>query len=95
MGLQIIRVTFPFYFLYCFLQILGDCMRGTGESRAPMLIVLLNICLIRTVLLFIIVPNLQTVQSVAMCYPITWTLTSVGMILYYRRYRRREIMKKK
>ena len=92
LGQQIVRVTFPFYFLYCFLQILGDCMRGTGESKVPMRIVLVNICIVRTLLLFLIVPRMPQVQSVAVCYPLTWGLSAVCMVLYYYRYVRKELL---
>ena len=91
LGLNVIHITFPFYFLYCFLQVLGDAMRGAGESRGPMRIVLLNICLIRTALLFLIVPRIGRIEGVALCYPITWALTAAGMALYYRRFRRERL----
>lgn len=83
LGCSIIRVTFPFYFLYCILQILGDSMRGCGEVKKPMLIVMTNICVIRTILLFIIVDSFGTVQSVAAVYPITWFLTAISMSICY------------
>ena len=60
-----------------------------GESRLPMLIILLNLCVVRTVLLFIIVPRMQNVQGVAMCYPITWVLTALCMPAGYLRYWKR------
>ena len=85
LGLQIISVTFPFYFIYCFLQIPGDAMRGLGESRKPMLIVVSNICLVRTLLLFMIVPRWQDVRGIAICYPVTWALTALAMMLLWRR----------
>ena len=85
LGLQIISVTFPFYFVYCFLQIPGDAMRGLGESSKPMLIAVSNICLVRTLLLFLIVPRWQDVRGVALCYPATWALTALGMMIMWRR----------
>lgn len=90
LGKQIIRVTFPFYFMYSILQIVGDSMRGVGKSRVPMLIVLINLCLIRTLLLFIVVPRIPGLSGVAACYPVTWTLTSVCMAIYYIRFHRRK-----
>ncbi len=80
LGLRILLTTFPFYFLYCFLQIPGDALRGLGESRLPMLVVTANMCLVRTALLFIIVPRFTDVRGVAMCYPITWALTGASMM---------------
>lgn len=82
-GVQIIQVTFPFYFIYPIFQILGDSLRGMGKVSQPMVIVLINICIIRTILLFIIVPLYPTIRGVAMTYPMTWGLTSICMAVYY------------
>ncbi len=92
LGCQIISVTFPFYFIYPIFQVFGDSMRGVGKSKMPMLIVLLNICLIRTALLFVIVPQAPSVTGVAVVYPITWALTSICMVLYYILFHRRRGM---
>ena len=88
LGQQIIGVTFPFYFIYPVFQIFGDSMRGVGKSRIPMLLVLLNICLVRTALLFIIVPRVPAITSVAAVYPVTWALTAICMTVYYGRFHR-------
>lgn len=85
LGVRILRTTFPFYFLYCFLQIPGDALRGMGESRAPMWIVTVNLCLVRTALLFLIVPRYPDVRGVAVCYPITWGITGLAMLTLWRR----------
>ena len=82
-GQRLIGVTFPFYFTYCILQIFGDSMRGLGKSRTPMVIILTNICVIRTLLLFAIVPGNPVIESVGITYPITWALTSACMLGYY------------
>lgn len=81
LGLRIISTTFPFYFAYCFLEIPGDALRGMGESRLPMLIVTVNLCLLRTVLLFLIVPRWPDVRGIAVCYPITWAMTGACMLV--------------
>lgn len=88
LGRQIIGVTYPFYFIYPIFQVFGDSMRGIGKSKVPMLIVLLNICLIRTALLFMIVPQVPGVTGVAAVYPITWVLTSICMVRYYMHFHR-------
>lgn len=82
-GQRLIGVTFPFYFIYCILQIFGDSMRGLGKSRTPMIIILANICVIRSLLLFAIVPGNPIIESVGITYPITWALTSACMLGYY------------
>ena len=87
LGLRIVATTFPFYFAYCFLQIPGDALRGLGESRLPMWIVTVNLCVVRTALLFLIVPRWTDVRGVAVCYPITWALTGACMMLCWARRR--------
>lgn len=82
-GIRIIRTTFPFYFLYVILEVLGGSIRGSGKTTPPMLIVLLNICVFRTILLFAIMTFYTDVRGVAMVYPITWATTSACMALYY------------
>lgn len=90
LGLRIIGVTFPFYFIYSVLQILGDSLRGLGKARGPMLIILINLCLVRTALLFLIVPRVNEIRGVAVCYPITWALTAACMLLCYVQCIRKE-----
>ena len=89
LGLRILSTTFPFYFAYCFLQIPGDAMRGLGESRLPMGIVIVNLCLVRTALLFLIAPRWQDVRAVAACYPVTWAVTGACMLLCWRRMQKK------
>ena len=74
--------------MYCILQILGDSLRGAGKVKEPMYIVLVNICIIRTILLFLIVPVVQDITGVAVTYPATWILTSVCMLVYYVKYQK-------
>jgi len=81
-GVHIICITFPFYFLYVLLEVLGASVRGCGNSVAPMLIILCNICLLRTTLL--LHPFFYSrIPGVAMTYPITWFVTSCCMAVLY------------
>ncbi|MGI6078494.1 MAG: MATE family efflux transporter [Fastidiosipilaceae bacterium] len=82
-GIRIIQTTFPFYFLYVILEVLGGSICGSGKSTPPMLIVLLNICIFRMILLFTIMTFYTDVRGVAMVYPITWATTATCMTFYY------------
>ncbi|MEI3521165.1 MAG: hypothetical protein V8Q40_08950 [Anaerosacchariphilus sp.] len=53
-----------------------------------MLIVTMNICVIRTLLLYILVPLTGSLQGVTVTYPITWALTAICMTGYYVIYHR-------
>ncbi len=88
-GCKVIGVTFPFYFLYSILQVLGDSLRGAGKVKQPMYLILINICAIRTCLLFLIVPRVRDIRGVAVTYPITWALTALCMGIYYFRFHKK------
>lgn len=88
-GLRIIAVTFPFYFLYVFHQVLGDALRGYGATLGPMAVVVANICVVRTVLLALFTAQAPSVEAVAAVYPVTWAATSACMAVLYVRHRRR------
>ncbi len=82
-GIRIIQTTFPFYFLYVILEVLGDSIRGSSKSIPPMIIVLLNICVLRTILLFTITTYYADLRGVAITYPVTWATTAVCMSVYF------------
>lgn len=88
LGLEIIHITFPFYFIYLILQVVGDSLRGMGKTKHVMYIIMINICIIRTVLLFTIVPIFPDVRGIALTYPITWALTALSMFLYYNKFKK-------
>ena len=83
LGLQIIHITFPFYFLYLMLQVLSDSLRGAGVIQAPTVISIFNFCILRISLLFCIVPKFQNIQSAAITYPIVWATTTACLVVYY------------
>lgn len=82
-GIRIIQTSFPFYFLYVILEVLGGSIRGAGKSTQPMIIILLNICVLRTILLFSIMSFYHDVRGVAMTYPVTWAVTDICMFIYF------------
>lgn len=82
-GLRIIKVTFPLYFIYVVLEVFADTIRGTGNSLSPMVIIMLNICGVRTLLLATFTHISPTVESIAMVYPISWATASITFVIYY------------
>lgn len=83
-GVSIISITFPCYWIYVFLEVLGASVRGRGNSIAPMIIILSNICVLRTIVLFAISAQGATAQDIAWLYPLTWITTSICMAVCYR-----------
>ncbi|MBQ9774176.1 MAG: MATE family efflux transporter [Clostridia bacterium] len=95
-GTLLLRWISPFYLLCCVNQILAGALRGAGNTRAPMVIMLSSFVLFRQVYLYFmtdhIIPYLQSVMDLtqnmrliltAMSYPAGWLLATVLTSLYY------------
>lgn len=83
-GLKIIRVSFPFYFLYAILEVTGAVVRGIGKTTQSMFIIICNLCVVRITILSIFTAVFHSIEWVAAVYPITWCLTAVSFVVYYR-----------
>lgn len=84
LGFSIIRITFPLYFIYVFLEVFSAAIRGAGKAIPPMIIILVNSCLVRVVALEIMMHINPTVSGVAVVYPLTWATNSICLALYYK-----------
>ena len=81
--LEILKTTFPFYFIYVFLESFSNALRGTGKSMGPMVITIINMCGVRVVLVTIIMMIIHSATGIAMVYPITWFCSAACMAGYY------------
>lgn len=73
----------PFYFLWSFIEILSNTLRGAGDAVAPTIISLLGVCALRVLWIWLVVPHYHTVLGVGLSYPITWFVTAVVFVIYY------------
>lgn len=83
-GVEMVRFLAPCYILYILVELLPGAMRGAGKSLAPMVISVFGVCVLRLVWLFAVVPVYHTIVVVEASYPITWTVTTLAMLAYYR-----------
>ncbi len=89
-GTLFLRRLTPFYVLCCVNQIYSGALRGAGNSRAPMVIMLLSFVLFRQVYLFVMSTFISnTILPLAMGYPAGWLVCSSATLLYYRHAARR------
>ena len=68
LGVKIGWITFPFYFVYVFLEIFASTIRGAGKALPAMIIIVVNMCLIRTAVLILMMHRNPTVTGVAIVY---------------------------
>ena len=83
-GVDMLRFVSPLYFTYILVEILPGAIRGAGRSLEPTLITVFGICVVRLLWVFCLVPAHHTIRMVQMSYPITWIITSLSMLLFYR-----------
>ena len=85
-GSLFLRTLSPFYLLCCINQIYAGALRGSGNSRAPMLIMLFSFVFFRQCYLFVMANFISnTILPIAMGYPAGWFVCSTLTLIYYRR----------
>ena len=82
-GAAMVRFLAPTYITYVLVELLAGAIRGAGKSLAPTLITLFGVCALRLLWLLVVVPIHKTIPMVELSYPITWTVTSVALAVYY------------
>ena len=88
--LEIVKVTFPFYFFYTVLECFSSNLRGFGKAFLPMIVTVISFCGFRIVALFALMAKNPYSDKVALSYPISWGIAEEAMaILYVRNNRNR------
>ncbi|SHJ91656.1 putative efflux protein, MATE family [Hathewaya proteolytica DSM 3090] len=82
-GMIILRWISPTYITFICVDIIAGGLRGMGISVIPTVMTAVGICLFRVVWVFFVVPLNRTIPTIALCYPLSWTLTSIMFIAYY------------
>ena len=84
-GTLFLRMMSPFYVLTCVNQILAGSLRGAGDSKTPMFIMLGSFVLFRQIYLFVVTRFISnTILPGAMGYPAGWLVCSTITYLYFR-----------
>ena len=84
-GAVLLRWLSPFYVLCCFNQVYASALRGAGNTKAPMIIMLLSFVGFRQVYLFAMSRICNEILPIAMSYPAGWLLCSLLTALYYNK----------
>ena len=83
-GTLFLRILIPFYLCCCANQVYAGSLRGAGDTKAPMLIMMGSFIVFRQVYLFIASRLTDSVTWIALGYPFGWLVCSVLIYLYYR-----------
>lgn len=85
-GSMLLRLISPFYVFCCINQILAGALRGSGDSRTPMFIMLGCFVVFRQIYLFLMTRFVcNTITVVALGYPAGWLLCSIATYFYFKK----------
>ena len=88
-GIEVVKITFPFYFLYVILESFSSAIRAFGKAIPPMIIILTSFCGLRIILLIELLKKYDNIKVIASTYPISWAMAALGVFLYYKiRYKK-------
>lgn len=83
-GTMFLRWISPFYALTCSSNVQSAALRGSGDTRAPMLIMIFSFVIFRQIYLFIMANFISnTVLPIVMGYPAGWLVCTILTAVYY------------
>lgn len=82
-GVLKARTCALFYCLLAATHSFSAVLRGAGKSMVPMFTMLAFWCVIRVSFLWVMVPLTGVIDVVNWVYPLTWTLSTITLFIYY------------
>ena len=91
-GVLFIRVNNAFLLFNCINHVLAGALRGRGDSRGPMIIMLATFVALRQIYLFVVTRFIaNTPLLVGFGYPVGWMSCCIIELLYFYQHRRRRL----
>ena len=81
-GVYIMKYFCPFYWMLGILHVLGGTIRGTGKTMQAMIVFLVSLCGFRVMWIAGTMAWAKSLGHVMMCYPTSWLLGMLLMLLY-------------
>ena len=75
----------PFYFTWVLVEVLSAVLRGAGDAVYPVIIIGIGICLFRVIWIVTVFAHFRTLLSLCLSYVVSWTITSIALVIYYRK----------
>ncbi len=82
---QIIGMLVPFYVVWTLVEAIGGILRGVGDAVLPFVITCIGVCVVRMVWVVLVFPQLRTVRGLLACWPLSWLITAIALVVYYKR----------
>ncbi len=85
LGVGMMYFLIPAYLLYFPTEVFSGTLRGCGDVKIPTVVSILGTCLVRMIWVWVIVPLFPAMETVMMCYVVSWALVSVFYLIYFPR----------
>ena len=83
-GTLFMRWMGSFLVVHCVNQVLAGILRGLGDSKGPMIILLASFVVFRQIYLFTVSRITPAFVPIVLGYPAGWLVCSVTLLIYYR-----------
>ena len=93
-GTLFLRLISPFYLLCTVNQIYSGALRGVGDTRATMIIMLFSFVLFRQLYLFTVYRLGGGIVPISLGYPAGWIMCSAVILIYYYRFARQKAIRR-
>ena len=85
-GTLFLRRMIPFFVIVCISEILAGALRGAGNSRTPVIMMLTFYVVFRQIYLYVMSNFISnSILPLALGYPAGWVLFSTAILIYYRK----------
>lgn len=88
LGIQRLWIVMLPIFTQGFIDVFSGALRGYGFSMPPAILTLVGVCGVRLSWLYLIFPQNPTFANLMICYPASWIITGLFMMLMYKHYRK-------
>ena len=85
---ELMQFMVKYFFTYVCIAVIPSALRAVGDSLVPTIITGIGVCGFRALWMLVIGPMLpwQTLESYVCCYQLSWAITSVVFMIYYKKF---------
>ena len=84
-GTILLRTMSPFFLCIAYNQIHNGALKGAGNTKIPMIIMMSCFIVFRQIYLFVISRVINTPIAIALGYPLGWLLCTIILSIYYKK----------
>ena len=92
-GLTRMMILLPLMTVNMVSEVISGALRGMKHPLAPAIISVFGICVLRLVYVFTVFPKNPTFGNLLLVYPLSWTITTIGVIIAFLIYTRKTFKK--